>query len=208
MRICLQGKDNTTVLDETISQWVNAALNGDQEAFAELLYTFQDAVYNLCYRLLGERTEAEDATQEAFLKAYYNLARYDHERSFKTWVLSIASNHCIDRLRKRRMSYVSIDESIPATLSLASDDPEPEQALLGHERSQLIQAMLNDLQPDYRATVVLRYWYDYSYAEIAEILGDTESAVKSRLYRARQLLAEKMTTPSDEDLRNSLEERI
>jgi len=201
-------EENITVSDAIVSQWINAAINGDQEAFAELLYTFQDAVYNLCYRLLGERTEAEDATQEAFLKAYYNLRRYDHERSFKTWVLSIASNHCIDRLRKRRMSYVSIDESIPATLSLASDEPEPEPALLGNERSQHIQDMLHTLQPDYRAAVVLRYWYDYSYAEIAEILGDSESAIKSRLYRARQLLAEKMTPTSDEDFHNSLEERM
>ncbi len=201
-------KENITVSDAIVSQWVSAAINGDQEAFAELLYTFQDAVYNLCYRLLGERTESEDATQEAFLKAYYNLGRYDHERSFKTWVLSIASNHCIDRLRKRRMSYVSIDEGVPATLSLASDEPEPEQALLGNERSQHIQNLLHTLQPDYRAAVVLRYWYDYSYAEIAEILGDTESAIKSRLYRARQLLAEKMTPTSDEDLHNSLEERM
>jgi RNA polymerase sigma-70 factor (ECF subfamily) len=201
-------KENITVSDAIVSQWVSAAINGDQEAFAELLYTFQDAVYNLCYRLLGERTEAEDATQEAFLKAYYHLGRYDHERSFKTWILSIASNHCIDRLRKRRMSYVSIDEGVPATLSLASDEPEPEQALLGNERSQHIQSLLHTLQPDYRAAVVLRYWYDYSYAEIAEILGDTESAIKSRLYRARQLLAEKMTPTSDEDLHNSLEERM
>jgi len=138
-------KENITVSDAIVSQWVSAAINGDQEAFAELLYTFQDAVYNLCYRLLGERTEAE---------------------------------------------------------------PEPEQALLGNERSQHIQSLLHTLQPDYRAAVVLRYWYDYSYAEIAEILGDTESAIKSRLYRARQLLAEKMTPTSDEDLHNSLEERM
>lgn len=178
--------------DPVINQWVAASIEGDQDAFAELVYTFQDAVYNLCYRLLGERTEAEDAAQEAFLKAYSNLQRYDPERPFKTWVLTIASNHCIDRLRKRRHVWLSIDESVPATLSLSSDDPQPEQAVLSNERSHQIQQMLNELEPDYRAAIVLRYWYDYSYTEIAEILETTESAIKSRLYRARQTLAEKL----------------
>ncbi|MFW5690876.1 MAG: RNA polymerase sigma factor [Chloroflexota bacterium] len=176
--------------DPTISQWVYAAIDGDQEAFAEILYTFQDAVYNLCYRMLGERTEAEDAAQEAFLKAYNNLHRYDHDRSFKTWLLSIASNHCIDRLRKRRMQYVSIDEPIPATLSLASDDPQPEHASLTSEASAQMQALLSHLEPEYRLAVVLRYWYDYSYMEIAEAMETTESAIKSRLFRARRMLAE------------------
>ncbi len=178
--------------DPIIYQWVTAAIAGDQDAFAELVYTFQDAVFNLCYRLLGDGPEAEDAAQEAFLRAYNNLTRYDGERSFKTWILSIASNHCIDRLRKRRAIYVSIDEPISATLSLASTDPQPEQVALSNERSRRIQALLNELAPDYRTAVVLRYWYDYSYIEIAEILETTESAIKSRLFRARQMLAEKL----------------
>lgn len=178
--------------DPIITQWVKASIKGDQDAFAEIVYTFQDAVYNLCYRMLSDHVEAEDAAQEAFLKAYHHLERYDETRSFKTWILSIASNHCIDRLRKRRVTWVSIDEPTPATLSLSSDDPQPEQAALANEHSQQIQSLLSELEPDYRAAVVLRYWYDYSYVEIAEITGTTESAIKSRLYRARQLLAEKM----------------
>jgi RNA polymerase sigma-70 factor (ECF subfamily) len=180
------------VSDQVITQWVNAAIGGDQDAFAEIVYTFQDAVYNLCYRMLGESVEAEDAAQEAFLKAYYHLDRYDPERSFKTWLLSIASNHCIDRLRKRRMTWVSIDEPTPATLALSSDEPQPEQVALQREYSQQIQELLDELEPDYRAAVILRYWYDYSYAEIAEITDSTESAIKSRLYRARQFLAEQI----------------
>lgn len=190
--------------DPIISQWVYAAIDGDQDAFAEIVYTFQDAVYNLCYRILGERTEAEDAAQEAFLRAFSNLPRYDHNRSFKTWILTIASNHCIDRLRKRRMQYLSIDEPLPATMALSSDDPKPEQATLMHERSQQIQELLSELAPEYRAAVVLRYWYDYSYAEIADILETTESAIKSRLFRARQSLAEKIeqVAPSGSGLRN------
>jgi RNA polymerase sigma-70 factor (ECF subfamily) len=167
-------------------------MEGDQDAFAELVYTYQDAVYNLCYRLLSERTEAEDAAQEAFLRAYLNLQRYDPSRSFKTWLLTIASNYCIDRLRRRRLTWLSIEDDLLPGLSLSSDEPEPEYASIMKEQSAALQDILGELNPDYRAAVVLRYWYDYSYSEIADILDTTESAIKSRLFRARQLLAEKL----------------
>ena len=193
--------------DPMLIEWVNAAIDGDQDAFAELVYTFQDAVYNLCYRMLGERGEAEDATQEAFLRAYMNLQRYDQNRSFKTWILSIASNHCIDRIRKRRMVLMSIDEPLPATLSLASDDPLPERVTELNERSQQVQDLIDQLPEDYRLAVVLRYWYDYSYAEIAEVMETTESAIKSRLFRARKMLGEYIDDDSssyDDGLPNRL----
>ncbi len=181
--------------DPTVLEWVSAALEGDQDAFAEIVYAFQDAVYNLCYRMLGERTEAEDAAQEAFLRAYMNLQRYDPSRSFKTWLLSIASNYCIDRLRRRRLQWLSLDDEPTETgLALSSDDPEPEDVALLREHSQAVQTLLHELSPEYRAVVVLRYWYDYSYAEIADIMDTTESAIKSRLFRARQTLAERLDT--------------
>lgn len=175
--------------DPVILEWVEAAMQGDQDAFAELVYTYQDAVYNLCYRILSDRAEAEDAAQEAFLRAYLNLTRYDMARSFKTWLLTIASNHCIDRLRRRRMKLMSIDDPMPE-LTLTSDEPEPEKASITREQSEAIQGLLNQLPEDYRAAIVLRYWYDYSYNEIADMLETTESAIKSRLFRARQMLAE------------------
>lgn len=197
-----------SVTDPVVLDWVNAALEGDQDAFAELVYTYQDSVYNLCYRMLGERTEAEDASQEAFLRAYMNLQRYDPARSFKTWVLTIASNHCIDRLRRRRMVWLSIDEPLPPILSLSSDDPEPEQAALSKEQSEAIQHLLENLAPEYRAAIVLRYWYDYSYTEIADILDTTESAIKSRLFRARQMLADKIDPKSAAGALSTLVENI
>ncbi len=181
-----------SVSDPTILRWVDDALQGDQDAFAELVNTYQHAVYNLCYRMLGERTEAEDAAQETFLRAYMNLQRYDPARSFKTWMLSIASNHCIDRLRRRRLTWLSLDEPLPSSIMLASDEPQPEEATIKGQRSQAIQALLNELSTEYRAAVILRYWYDYSYTEIADILDTTESAIKSRLFRARQTLADKL----------------
>ena len=186
--------------DPIILEWVEATKQGDQDAFAELVYTFQDPVYNLCYRMLGESGEAEDATQEAFLRAYLNIERYDIKRSFKTWVMSIASNHCIDRLRKRRMHYVSLDdEPTAAALALSSSDPLPEQATLQNERSEVFQDLLLQLDPDYRMAVILRYWYDYSYAEIAETMNTTESAIKSRLFRARKSLAEIIGESGDDN---------
>lgn len=178
--------------DPTILRWVEAALDGNQDAFAELVNTYQHAVYNLCYRMLGERTEAEDAAQETFLRAYMNLQRYDPARSFKTWLLSIASNHCIDRLRRRRLTWLSLDGPLPSNIMLSSDEPQPEEATIKDQRSQAIQTLLNELSTEYRAAVILRYWYDYSYTEIADILDTTESAIKSRLFRARQTLADKM----------------
>jgi len=185
--------------DPKIVEWVEAALAEDQDAFAELVYLFQDPVYNLCYRMLGDAGEAEDATQEAFLRAFLNLRRYDTKRSFKTWLMSIASNHCIDRWRKRRMQLVSLDdEPTAAALALSSSDPLPEQAALSAEQSELLQSLLMKLEESYRLPLVLRYWYDYSYAEIAQLMDTTESAIKSRLFRARRTLADLL---SDRDAR-------
>lgn len=185
-----------SVTDPVVLDWVSSALEGDQDAFAELVYAYQDSVYNLCYRMLSERTEAEDAAQETFLKAYLNLQRYDPARSFKTWLLSIASNHCIDRLRRRRMVWLSIDEPLPPNVTLSSDEPQPEEAMIFTQRSAAVQELIDALSPDYRAAVVLRYWYDYSYTEIADMLDTTESAIKSRLFRARQMLADKLGSQS------------
>lgn len=176
--------------EDSDSLWVQRTLAGDPQAFGELVRRYERDVFNLAYRMLNERGEAEDAAQEAFMRAYINLDRYDPERPFKTWLLSITSNHCIDRLRRRRLTWLSLEEPLPPHPALTSDIPGPEEATLASERNLLVQEMLADLSPEYRLAVVLRYWYDLSYAEIAEMLGTTESAIKSRLFRARQALAD------------------
>jgi len=180
------------VSQDNDSLWVQRTLDGDPQAFGELVQSYERDVFNLAYRMLNERGEAEDAAQEAFLRAYANLDRYDQNRSFKTWLLSITSNHCIDRLRRRRLTWLSLEEPLPPHPALTSDIPGPEQATLNNERNGLVQELLDDLSPDYRLAVVLRYWYDMSYAEIAEMLDTTESAIKSRLFRARQALANRL----------------
>jgi RNA polymerase sigma-70 factor (ECF subfamily) len=171
-------------------QLVEQVLAGDGDAFTELVERYQRDTYNLAYRMLGNVGEAEDAAQEGFLRAYKNLSRYDPSRSFKTWLLSITSNHCIDRLRKRRLTFLAIDDPLPPHPALTSSEVGPEDSMIDSERSAQVQEMLDELAPDYRAAVVLRYWYDMSYAEIADTLETTESAIKSRLFRARQMLAE------------------
>jgi RNA polymerase sigma-70 factor (ECF subfamily) len=169
-------------------EWVNAVQNGDDTAFTHLIEKYQNAVYNLCYRMLGNPGDAEDAAQEAFFRAYRALHRYDQTRKFSTWILSIASNYCIDQLRKRRLFTLSLD-GIPY-LDVADPGLGPEKALLQDEYQDQVRALLKVLNEQDRAAVVLRYWYDYSYDEIAETLALTNSAVKSRLHRARRTLAE------------------
>ncbi|NDJ54790.1 MAG: sigma-70 family RNA polymerase sigma factor [Chloroflexi bacterium] len=179
---------------------VARVLEGDPDSFAGLVERYQSAVYNLAYRMLNESRAAEDATQEAFMRAYQHLSRYDMNRSFKTWLLSITSNYCIDRLRKRRLTWLSIDEPLAPHPSLVSSEVGPEQAAVRSEKQAAIQSLLDELAPDYRAAVVLRYWYDMSYADIAEALDTTESAIKSRLFRARQQLAEKAQSKSGHEM--------
>jgi RNA polymerase sigma-70 factor (ECF subfamily) len=164
---------------------------GDEAAFTQLVETYNTAIYNLCYRMLGEAGEAEDAAQETFLRAYAQLQTYDPARSFKTWLFSIASHHCIDRLRKRRLTWLSIeDEQLPPHPALQEQTPGPEEMASRHEQSDVIQAMLAKLSPEDRNVIVMRYWYDYSYEEIARTTRTTVSAVKSRLHRARGYVAE------------------
>jgi RNA polymerase sigma-70 factor (ECF subfamily) len=175
---------------ESDQELVALLVKGDQHSFAMLVERYQRAVFNLTYRMLGEAGEAEDAAQETFMRAYQHIDRYDAERPFKTWLLSIASNFCIDKLRKRRLTWLSLDDPLPPHPALNSKSPGPEESAIDGQRNAAVHELLNQLPPDYRAAVILRYWYDMSYAEIAEMLETTESAIKSRLFRARQTLAE------------------
>jgi RNA polymerase sigma-70 factor, ECF subfamily len=170
--------------------WLAKAQAGDDEAFTYIVETYQKPVFSLCYRMLGNAGDAEDAAQEAFLRAYKHIGRYDPNRSFATWLLSIASHYCIDRLRKRRLSTFSIDDEKHDWWQPPDSGPTPEGAMVHDEKQARIQALLDVLPPKDRAAVTLHYWYDHSYEEIAESLSLSVSAVKSRLYRARRALAE------------------
>jgi RNA polymerase sigma-70 factor (ECF subfamily) len=142
--------------------------------------------------MLGNSAEAEDAAQEAFLRAYTHLRSYDPNRPFRSWMLSIASHYCIDRLRRRRITWLPLEEEFAEPVRMASQTPNPENAASQREQEEQIQELLGTLSPTDRAAITLRYWYDCSYEEIAEMLNLTVSAVKSRLHRARRALAKSM----------------
>ena len=170
--------------------WIDRAVQGDDDAFAQIVDNYQVPVYNLCYRMLGNKEEAEDAAQETFLRAYRNLKRYDPNRKFATWLLSIASHYCIDRLRRRRLKLVSLDDLLPMRERVAST-PGAEVNYLQMEHAEEIRGMLSGIGEKDRAAVILRYWYDFSYEEIAESLSLSLPAVKSRLHRTRREMADR-----------------
>ena len=170
--------------------WIDRAVQGDDDAFAQIVDNYQVPVYNLCYRMLGNKEEAEDAAQETFLRAYRNLKRYDPNRKFVTWLLSIASHYCIDRLRRRRLKLVSLDDLLPMRERAAST-PGAEVNYLQMEHAEEIRGMLGGIGEKDRAAVILRYWYDFSYEEIAESLSLSLPAVKSRLHRTRREMADR-----------------
>ena len=173
------------------TQWIAEARCGDKEAFSHLVEKFQKPVFNICYRMLGTPTAAEDAAQEAFIRAYLALDRYDPKRSFATWLLSIASNYCIDQLRKKKVTILSMDSDKHAWLTPPDPGPSPEKVALDKEKRVLVQSILAELPETDRAAVILQYWHDYTYKEIGETLDLSSSAVKSRLFRSRKLMAEK-----------------
>jgi RNA polymerase sigma-70 factor (ECF subfamily) len=160
------------------------------DVFVCLLEATEAAVYNLCYRMLGEEEEAEDAAQETFLRAYRQFHRYDPSRPFQPWVFAIACHHCFDRLRRRKlMVWLRADDEFQHP-AWREPSPSPEDMVLQSEQSERIQELLDRLSPKDRAVIVLRYWYDFSDKEIAQATGTTTSAVKSRICRARKALAE------------------
>jgi RNA polymerase sigma-70 factor (ECF subfamily) len=167
---------------------VQAALRGDQTAFADLVSRYQTAVYNMAYRMLGDATEAEDAAQEVFVRAWNQLHTFQQERRFSTWLLSIASHHCIDMLRRRKPT-APLDD---VALYVESQDASPDEIALQNEQSDIVKKLLNTLPEKYRSVTVLRYYNDLSYDEIARMTGLTESAVKTQLHRARRMLADQL----------------
>ena len=175
-------------MQEFEAQWLDQALKGDPVAFSKLLESYQKPVYNLCYRMLGNAEDAEDASQETFLRAYKSMRRYDRGRSFSTWLLSIAAHYCIDQIRKRRMTVVSIEDLPVPDLP---DHALGLEATVGlKEQQRRVRALLETLDGIDRAAVIMYYWYDFSYAEISRSLSLSESAVKSRLHRARRAMAQ------------------
>lgn len=176
---------------------VRAVLAGDANAFQPLIEAHQSRVYSLALRMLGNEREAEDAAQDAFVHAYARLASYKPEWRFKTWIMTITSNLCIDRLRRRKLEPTSFtDHSYRASadddgeVEFVSYEPQPDAVVVRRQRDVAIQAMLNELPIEDRGMVAMFYFNDQSYEDIARAMNTTVSAVKSRLFRARQKMAQ------------------
>jgi RNA polymerase sigma-70 factor (ECF subfamily) len=175
-------------------RWISQAKHGSSTAFNHIVEKYQQPVYNLCYRMFNNRDDAEEAAQEVFLRAYFKLDTYADTYKFSTWLFSIASHYCIDRLKKRRFQLVSWDDLDPWYPFPGQDVPQPERTLLKVEADREVRNLLNELPSEYRAVIILKYWYAMSYEEIAQTLDTTVSAIKSRLFRAKKAMADQVTT--------------
>jgi len=172
---------------------VEAALTGEEKAFAKLMSRYKDAIYFMLLKMVNNKNDAEDLTLEAFGKAFKNLHQYSPNFAFSTWLFKIATNNCIDFLRKRRGVYVSIETSQEngdndQPIKLRSTDPNPEEKLIRIQKAILMRRIVHRLKPRYRILVELRYFREFSYEEIAKELNLPLGTVKAQLFRAREML--------------------
>ncbi|MCG6186090.1 RNA polymerase sigma factor [Maribellus maritimus] len=169
------------------------ALKGDEKAFARLLSKYKDAIYFMLLKMVNNRSDAEDLTLEAFGKAFKNLHQYSPTYAFSTWLFKIASNNCIDFLRKKKGVHISIENTNDQNengeqLRLKSKDPDPEEKLIRQQKAILLRKVVRRLKPRYQTLVELRYFREFSYEEIAKELNLPLGTVKAQLFRAREML--------------------
>lgn len=172
---------------------VQKALQGDEKAFARLLSRYKDTIYFMLLKMLNNRSDAEDLTIEAFGKAFKNLHQYSPTYAFSTWLFKIASNNCIDFLRKRKGITISIESDdehseMSEVARIKTKDLNPEEKLIRKQKAILLQKVVRRLKPHYQELVELRYFREMSYEEIAEELSLPLGTVKAQLFRARQML--------------------
>ncbi|MDR2408405.1 MAG: sigma-70 family RNA polymerase sigma factor [Bacteroidales bacterium] len=168
--------------------------SGNQQAYTELMENYRDSLYLLIFKMVNNPYDAEDLTIEAFGKAFHNLSQYTNEYAFSTWLFKIASNNCIDFLRKKRLSLFEMDkayfsgENEVIFFELNDDKPNPEERLFNKEKSSEIRRLVNTLKPRYRKLIELRYFEELSYTEIATQLNVPIGTVKGMLFRAKYML--------------------
>jgi RNA polymerase sigma factor (sigma-70 family) len=176
-------------------QLVRLAIDkGDQSAYAELMNNYRDTIYFMLLKMTNNAIDAEDLTIEAFGKAFKNLSHYTPDFAFSTWLFKIASNNCIDFIRKKKKQELSIDEPIDddegkeLTHHIPSDGPDPEEVLMKEQKATILREVVERLKPHYRKLIELRYFKEYSYEEISEELDLPLGTVKAQLFRAREFL--------------------
>lgn len=180
-------------METLINNLVSQVKSGNQEAFEGLVEIYKDKIYRLCYRMVGDRHEAEDLAQEAFIRAYINIQKYSGSYKFSTWLYRIATNLCIDKLRKKKPDY-SMDAEMPGTEGatlyhqVAGTDPLPEEEIEEKEKSDHLQQEIMKLPEKYRTAILLKYIEDLSLEEISSVMDLPVPTVKTRIHRGREAL--------------------
>ena len=171
---------------------VERAKKDDQAAYAQLMNRYKEAIYYMLLKMVNNASDAEDLTIEAFGKAFKNLEQYTPNFAFSTWLFKIATNNCIDFIRKKRIDHISLDREIGdkdrASNIIMAEVPDPEEDLIKKQKAKLMRSIVTTLKPRYRELVELRYFKEYSYEEIADELNLPLGTVKAQLFRARELL--------------------
>jgi RNA polymerase sigma factor (sigma-70 family) len=171
---------------------VEEARKGNEKAFATLLNRYRDSIYYLLLKMVNNASDAEDLTIEAFGKAFRNLDLYTPNFAFSTWLFKIATNNCIDFIRKKRSAPSIIDQGQDEmdnyTVNLQSDILDPEETLINHQKIEQLRDVVNQLKPRYKKLIELRYYKEYSYIEISKELNLPIGTIKAQLNRAKTLL--------------------
>ncbi|WP_448700054.1 RNA polymerase sigma factor [Mucilaginibacter sp. AW1-3] len=172
---------------------VSRAREGDQKAYADLMHRYKDSIYFMALKMVNNKEDAMDLTVETFAKAFEKLDKYQPEFAFSTWLFRVGTNNCIDFIRKKKLNTTSIsgmvdDDGDERPLQIKSDTLNPEEASMKKEQSQTLKVLIDSLPQRYRNLIVLRYFDELSYEEIAEQLDLPLGTVKAQLFRARYLL--------------------
>ncbi|MEN8697830.1 RNA polymerase sigma factor SigW [Bacillus infantis] len=184
-------------MEAIVKKRIKQVLKGDQNAFGEIVEIYKDKVFQLCFRMLGNRHEAEDIAQEAFLRAYINIQSFNIDLKFSTWLYRIATNLCIDRIRKKKPDYF-LDAEVAGTDGLtmysqiAADTRLPEEDVESLELQETIQNEISKLPEKYRSVIVLKYIEELSLNEISEIMDLPLGTVKTRIHRGREALRKQL----------------
>ena len=174
---------NIEMVDFSDSSLVIKTLQGDTNAFGELVLRYQTSVFNVCYRLLGEQREAEDLTQEVFIRAYRRLQSFDTQRPFGPWIRRVAANLCYNHLQKNQPMLLPIQDEQDYEMEKSRD---PQSMIEINEKNKSIRWAIAKLPPAYRIALELRHYHELSYEEIAKELDLPLNTIRSHLFRARK----------------------
>jgi len=173
---------------------VSRAKDGDQKAYAELMQRYKDSIYFMALKMVNNKDDAMDLTVETFGKAFENLEKYKPDFAFSTWLFRIATNNCIDFIRKKRLNVVSLhtlseEDGEEKHMQVRADVLNPEESSIKKQESEKLKNIVEQLPVRYRKLIILRYYEEQSYEEIAQQLDIPLGTVKAQLFRARDLMA-------------------